>query len=200
LARLRENEILYTGGGNNKNEAINPAIIEKFGMKIGFLAFSDKGPNYMLAGDTSSGILSASDKDFDQIIEDASKQVDFLIVSFHFGEEYAIMHNARQEYLAHKAVDDGAKVVVGAHPHVVEDFETYKKSYIAYSLGNLVFDQSWSSPTMQGMILEIKLNRDGSMSITKDATHLNSAFQLEKITKGKEEKIEFEKIKTTSVN
>ena len=197
LPRLKENEILYTGGGNNKEEAETPAIIEKYGMKIGFLGFSDKGPDYMAAKTDKAGILLVNDPNFDEIIKRASQQVDYLVVTFHFGEEYQTKHNGRQESLAHRAVDAGAKIVIGSHPHVVEDTEVYKNSFIAYSLGNLIFDQSWSKPTMQGMILEIKLNKDGSMTAKKDITQLNSAFQLDTITKGKEEKVKFEEIKTT---
>jgi poly-gamma-glutamate synthesis protein (capsule biosynthesis protein) len=193
MARLKENEILYTGGGNNKTEAAIPTVIEKYGMRIGFLGFSDKGPNYMKAETEKAGLLLASDPDFDQIITDASKQVDYLVVSFHFGEEYQSKHNARQEYLAHRAVDDGAKLIIGSHPHVIEDTEVYKNSYIAYSLGNFVFDQSWSKPTMQGMLLKIKLNKDGGMAVKKDIIQLNSVFQIEKITPGKEETIKFQK-------
>jgi D-alanyl-D-alanine carboxypeptidase len=193
LARLKENEILYTGGGNNKAEAETPTVIEKYGMKIGFLGFSDKGPSYMEAGPNTAGELLASDVNFDQIIQNAAKQVNYLVVSFHFGEEYQAKHNARQELLAHKAVDDGAKLVIGAHPHVVEDTEVYKNSYIAYSLGNFVFDQKFSLPTMQGMLLEVKLNRDGSMSVKKDTTQLNSVFQIESITQGQEEMVKFQK-------
>jgi len=191
LSRLKEAGMIYTGGGQNKTEAETPAIIEKNGMKIGFLGFSDVGPDYMQAKENTAGILSTRDPNFDEIIKNAAKQVDYLIVSFHFGEEYQTTHNARQEYLAHEAVDDGAKIIIGAHPHVVEDFEVYKKSFIAYSLGNFIFDQSWSKPTMQGMLLEIKLYKDGAMTVTKDPTQLNSFFQLEKIKKGKEEKVVF---------
>jgi len=193
FSRLKENEILYTGGGNNRTEAETPAIIEKYGMKIGFLGFSDKGPDYMVADADQAGVLLANDSDFDEIIKNASKQVDYLIVYFHFGEEYQAKHNARQEYLAHRAADDGAKIVIGSHPHVVEDTEVYKNTFIAYSLGNFVFDQSWSAPTMKGILLEIKLNRDGSMTAKKDAVQLNSAFQIGKIIKGKEEKVKFVK-------
>lgn len=206
LARLKENEILYTGGGNDRAEAVAPAIIEKYGMKIGFIGFSDKGPDYMAVQDDNVGILLANDPDFDEIIKNAAKQVDYLVVSFHFGEEYKTKHDARQEKLAHKAVDAGAKIVIGHHPHVPQDTEVYSRkdctqsscaSYIAYSLGNFIFDQSWSKPTMQGMILEIKLNRDGSMTVRKNTTQLNSAFQLDKIIKGKEEKVKFQEIKPT---
>ncbi len=193
LARLKENEILYTGGGNDKTEAEAPTIIEKYGMKIGFLGFSDKGPDYMAADIDKAGILSANNPDFDQIIQNAAKQVDYLVVSFHFGEEYQAKHNSRQEMLAHKAVDDGAKLIIGSHPHVVEDTEVYKQSYIAYSLGNFVFDQKFSAPTMQGMLLEVKLNKDGSMSVKKDTTQLNSVFQIEKVVQGKVEAIKFQK-------
>jgi len=204
LARLKENEILYTGGGNNKTEAETPAIIEKYGMKIGYLGFSDVGPNYMSACSDKAGVLLASDPNFDEIIKNAAKQVDYLVVTFHFGVEYKAKHNARQEELAHRAIDDGAKIIIGSHPHVVEDTEVYSPKdctqnscvgYIAYSLGNFIFDQSWSKPTMQGMLLELKLFKDGSMTVVKNATQQNSVFQISNVTEGKEENVKFQKIK-----
>ena len=197
LSRLTENEILYIGGGVNKAEAKNPTIIQKYGMKIGYIAFSDVGPNNFAAGENQPGILLASDPDFDEIIKAAAKQVDDLVVSFHFGEEYQTTHNARQAQLAHEAIDDGAKIVIGTHSHTIEDTEVYKQGYIAYSLGNLIFDQSFSANTMQGMILELKLYRDGSLTVKKDITELNSAFQISKVVKGKEEKIKFQTQKPT---
>jgi poly-gamma-glutamate synthesis protein (capsule biosynthesis protein) len=192
LSRLKENEILYTGGGNNKTEAETPVIIEKHGMKIGYLGFSDVGPNYMTAGTDKAGVLLASDPNFDEIVRNAAKQVNYLIVTFHFGAEYQTTHNARQAELAHKAIDDGAKIVIGTHPHVVEDTEVYKNGYIAYSLGNFLFDQSWSKPTMQGLLLELKLFKDGSMTVTKNPTQQNSVFQIEEMSKGDEERIKFQ--------
>lgn len=191
LAHLKENEILYTGGGVNKADAEAPVIIEKYGTKIGFLGFSDKGPNSMQATTDNAGLLVASNPRFDEIIANAAKQVDDLVVSFHFGEEYQAKHNDRQEYLAHRAIDDGAKLIIGAHPHVVEDFETYKNGFIAYSLGNFIFDQKFSADTMQGMLLEIKLYKNGSLETTKNIVKLNSVFQPEKIIKGKVEKVKF---------
>jgi D-alanyl-D-alanine carboxypeptidase len=191
LAHLKENEISYTGGGINTNEAEQPTIIEKYGMKIGYLAFSDAGPSWMEANTNNAGILLASNPHFDEIVQNASKKVDYLVVTFHFGEEYQTKHNARQEYLAHKAIDAGAKIIIGTHPHVVEDTEVYKNGFIAYSLGNFIFDQGFSTNTMQGMLLEIKLNRDGSMSVKKNTVKLNKFFQPDKIILGKEEKVKF---------
>ena len=192
LARLKENEIHYTGGGVNITEAEQPVVIEKYGMKIGFLGFSDVGPEWMKAGTETSGILLANNPRFDEIVKNAKDKVDYLIVSFHFGDEYKTIHNARQEYLAHKAIDAGAKIVIGHHPHVAQDTEVYKNGYIAYSLGNFVFDQGFSENTMQGMLLQIKLGRDGAMTAQKNIVKLNKAFQPDKVIIGKEELVKFE--------
>jgi poly-gamma-glutamate synthesis protein (capsule biosynthesis protein) len=196
LSRLKENEILYTGGGINMSEAEMPVIIEKYGMKIGYLGFSDVGPNWMEVSENKAGLLLANNPRFSEIINNASKQVDYLIISMHFGDEYKTKHNTRQEYLAHSAIDAGAKIVIGTHPHVVEDTEVYKNGFIAYSLGNFIFDQGFSADTMQGMLLEINLERDGNMSIKKNIVKLNKFFQPDKIILGKEEKIKFQEIKT----
>jgi D-alanyl-D-alanine carboxypeptidase/poly-gamma-glutamate capsule biosynthesis protein CapA/YwtB (metallophosphatase superfamily) len=190
LARLKENEILYAGGGNTSAEAEQPAIIEKYGIKIGFIAFSDVGPDWMRVKENQAGLLLASNPRFDEIVANAASQVDHLVVSFHFGEEYKTIHNARQEFLAHKAIDAGAKIVIGHHPHVMQDTESYKDGFIAYSLGNFIFDQSFSENTMQGMLLELKLGRDGNIATTKNIVKLNSVFQPETIIKSKEEKVE----------
>ncbi len=204
LARLKENEILYTGGGINSQEAETPTIIEKYGIKIGYLAFSDKGPDWMEATADKSGILLANNPRFNEIITKAAKQVDYLIVSFHFGDEYQTKHNTRQEYLAHKAIDNGAKIIIGHHPHVIQNTEIYNPKsctqsscmgFIAYSLGNLIFDQYFSVNTMQGMLLGIKLYKDGSMETTKNIVKLNSSFQPDKIIKGKNEKVKFVEVK-----
>jgi poly-gamma-glutamate synthesis protein (capsule biosynthesis protein) len=196
LARLKENEIQYTGGGQNISEAENPVIIEKYGMKIGYLAFTDVGPEWMRANETQAGVLLANNPRFAEIVKNAASKVDYLIVSFHFGEEYKKVHNSRQEYLAHSAIDNGAKIVIGHHPHVSQDTEVYKDGFIAYSLGNFIFDQYFSADTMQGMLIEIKLNKDGNMSITKNILKLSKAFQPETIIKGKEEKLKLDLEKT----
>lgn len=153
LERFQENNILKTGAGLNKNETILPTIIEKNGIKFGFLGFSDVGPNWIEAKEDSPGILLANDPDFENIINNANKKCDVLIISFHWGEEYQTIHNSRQETLAHRAIDAGANLIIGHHPHVIQDVEIYKNSPIFYSLGNFIFDQYFSKDTMKGMVL-----------------------------------------------
>ena len=57
--------------------------------------------------------------------------------------------------MAHAAIDAGADLVIGNHPHWAEGMEVYKGKPIWYALGNLVFDQTWSEPTMEGITLEL---------------------------------------------
>ena len=191
LDTLEENEIFYVGGGQTRIEAEDPVIIEKYNIKLGFLGFSDVGPDWLKATDAQAGILSAKNPRLVEIINNASNKVDYLIVSFHFGDEYKTVHNQRQEYLAKLAIDSGAKIVIGHHPHVIQDTEVYKNGYIAYSLGNFIFDQGFSENTMKGMLLEMKLGRDGSISIKKNISEQNKQFKPEKLIIGKEEKLLF---------
>lgn len=191
LGRLKENEIRATGAGLTEAEAEQPLIIEKYSQKIGFLGFSDVGPQWLEAAGEKPGLLLASDPRFDEIIQNAAGQVDHLVVSFHWGDEYKTIHNDRQEHLARRAVDAGARLVIGHHPHVVQDTEVYKNSFIAYSLGNFIFDQKFSAATMQGLLLQAKLYRDGSIAIKKNTTYQNPVFQLDRVVEGKEEKIKF---------
>jgi poly-gamma-glutamate synthesis protein (capsule biosynthesis protein) len=167
LKRLNENNIMFAGAGNNKSEAQAVKIIEMHGMKIGFLAFSDVGPNWIAATDETpglpaqAGILLASDQNRSQIIRDAKSQVDFLVVSYHWGDEYKPF-NTRQKTLAESSIDAGADLIIGHHPHVIQDYAEYKNKLIFYSLGNFMFDQSFSPETMRGLIADITINPDGT--------------------------------------
>lgn len=158
LKRIRETGILPCGGGMNKTEAKTPAIVSQEGFTVGYLCFSDVGPEYMEATDTQSGILLASDKNFDAIVRNAAQKVNTLIVSFHYGIEYKTTHNARQEELAKAAIDDGAALVVGSHPHVAQEIATYSGAPILYSLGNFIFDQKFSDETSHGLFVTATLS------------------------------------------
>jgi poly-gamma-glutamate capsule biosynthesis protein CapA/YwtB (metallophosphatase superfamily) len=154
MVRLENAGIRFTGAGTHKSAAEQPEIFEIKGMKIGFLGFSDVGPASLEATPESSGILLLADPNLTTIISNAKKQVDALIVSVHWGNEY-VEHSARQSEFAHKMVNAGANLVIGHHPHVTQAVETYKGGVIAYSLGNFVFDQAFSKETMQGMLLRV---------------------------------------------
>lgn len=157
IKRLTDNNLLYIGAGVDYKDAITPKIIEIDGIKFGYLGFTDVGPVWLTAKENSSGTLLANDKNFEQIISNAKKEVDVLIVSFHFGDEYSPV-NDRQKVLAKNAIDNGADIVVGHHAHVIQAIEEYNGKIILYGLGNFIFDQYFSEHTMRGMVAEIIYN------------------------------------------
>ncbi len=82
---------------------------------------------------------------------------DIQIVYVHWGEEYALVHNEFQEQLAHALIDFGTDVVIGHHPHVIQDIAIYKNKPIFYSLGNFIFDQYFSEDVQEELGLSIKM-------------------------------------------
>lgn len=68
-----------------------------------------------------------------------NRGADLIVFNYHWGIEGSYRHNATQEAIAHYCIDQGADLVIGHHPHVPQEVETYKGKQIAYSLGNLVF-------------------------------------------------------------
>ncbi len=106
----------------------------------------------------------------------ARGQADIVVVNFHFGEEFNFSHNRRQEDLAHAAADAGADIIIGHHPHVVQDVEVYNKSIIAYSLGNLIYDAR-SGGARDGTVLTVEID---------PKTKQISGYSFEKVTANNE--------------
>lgn len=85
----------------------------------------------------------------------------YKVVLFpHWGVEYQHKPNKRQQELAHKFIDAGAVAVIGAHPHVVQAYETYNNRPIFYSLGNAIFDQYFSEDTQEGLSAALIVSND----------------------------------------
>lgn len=187
ISRFENSTIKLVGAGLNKNKIKEPVIIEKNGIKFGYIAFSDVGPDWLKATDNKPGILIAKDEQFESIIKKAKEKVDILIISFHWGEEYKKIHNVRQEILAHLSIDSGADIIIGHHPHVIEDIENYKGKPIAYSLGNFIFDQYFSEDTMEGMLLKIVFKGKEINKIENKLITLNKKYQPEGIFKDRDE-------------
>jgi len=99
-------------------------------------------------------------KDLTDIIKSEKAAGNRVLIMPHWGTEYEAIHSASQENLAHSWIDAGADIVIGSHPHVIEDAEMYKNRPIFYSIGNFVFDQTWSEPTQRGLIIAGKFKGD----------------------------------------
>lgn len=94
-----------------------------------------------------------STKDITSMIKYEKTAGYHVLVFPHWGVEYQPNHTSSQQALARSWIDAGADMVIGSHPHVVEDAERYKGKPIFYSLGNLLFDQTFSAETQRGLVV-----------------------------------------------
>lgn len=115
------------------------------GTVFAFLAYND-------IGSRETDVPWAEETIIQSDIRDARQRADVVIVSYHWGVEYVSESTKRQRDLAHLAVDAGADVVLGNHPHWIQPVELYKDKFIVYAHGNFVFDQEWSEETKRGVI------------------------------------------------
>jgi poly-gamma-glutamate capsule biosynthesis protein CapA/YwtB (metallophosphatase superfamily) len=136
---LRENNIDFA-------DRATLAVREVRGMKFGFLAFNGVGEVF-----DRPAIMAA--------IAGARAQVDILVTAFHWGAEYVSVPQAAPGIapdepveIGHLAVDAGADLVIGNHPHWVQAVEVYNGKLITYAHGNFIFDQMWSVSTSQGVV------------------------------------------------
>jgi len=177
LNYLKNSGIDFVGGGENFDDAHKGVLKEINGIKIIFLGYTDLLPRSASAGQNVPGI---SYFDLDQMIQDikeAKNKADIVVVSFHWGQEYQTKHNARQEQIAKAAIDAGASLVIGHHPHVVQELEEYKNGHIVYSLGNFVFDQNFSEDTKSGLLLKVILKNKRISRIEQFSIKFTPSFQ-----------------------
>ena len=150
---LRAAGIAYVGGGRDLDEAHTPHVVEVRGTRYAFLGYDEIGSRWYGATDTTPGTAAMSEEAVRRDVAAARREADVVIPFFHWGVEYTNRPTERQRRVAHAAVEAGAAMVLGSHAHWVQAFEFYEGAFIAYGLGNFVFDQDWSVETTQGVIL-----------------------------------------------
>ena len=189
--RLKEAGIAYVGGGFSEEEAYAPIIKEIDGVKIAFLAYTNLGSIHWTAKEENSGIAWLEKDRVEKDIKEARDQADLIIVSFHYGDEYQLKPNSFQISISQAAIDAGADLVIGHHPHVVQPVEirqlAERKGYIAYSLGNFIFDQDFSEETMKGLILKVIIKERKIKEVITIETEINQYYQPEIIVRGEPE-------------
>ncbi len=167
LKYLDEAGIKHTGAGDNQTQASMPVSSEINGRNITIINYMDSNNfkeysnEVMPQANGSDPGYSAYDSQLaKQQIQDAKANgSDNVIVYFHFGNEYSRTPNEDQVKMAHEVIDDGADVVLGAHPHVTQGIEVYNGKPIFYSLGNFVFDQQ-NTATHSAYIVKIDFVND----------------------------------------
>lgn len=151
--------IAHCGAGRNLEEALLPAVLERKGLKVAFLGFCDFPPPVVF-DPKKPCVAPASPGRIEEAVKEAKKRADLVVCSFHWGVEYAKWRSKRQRDLAVCAVEAGANLVLGHHPHVLQPLLRYKSTFIAYSLGNFVFDQR-RRDTRRTAVLWCELTKGG---------------------------------------
>ncbi|HYN89212.1 MAG TPA: CapA family protein [Ardenticatenaceae bacterium] len=164
VATLREAGILPIGGGNNAEEAYAPVFIDHGGLRLALLAYDVTGACFPATAD-AAGCARFDPATARAAIAAAREQANVVIVQLHWGVEYAPTENQEQRAIAHQLAAAGADAVIGHHPHVVQPVEWIARvgrrpTFVAYSLGNFVFD-SYAEDARRGTLIETLLTTDG---------------------------------------
>ncbi|MFQ5473061.1 MAG: CapA family protein [Dehalococcoidia bacterium] len=174
-AALNDASIVHVGSGERESTARASVILERNGLRIAFLAYVNT-PNDSVSGFVVEDTKATADRPgvawltTDVVTADVAKlkaQVDLVVVSLHTGTEYTEAPTGLQTDTARAAIDAGASVVFGHHPHVLQGIETYNGGVIIYSLGNLVFDFDSVDYLYPGLpsalsgMLRVELSKDG---------------------------------------
>ncbi len=162
---LRGAGIAVAGAGTDLAAAREPAIIERSGVRFAFVTFNAIIGTAGAQEDAPGAVrirmapwFPFSSSDLAAVVDDvkrARSRADVVIVFPHWGQEYVAKPNADQIRVGRALIDAGADMVIATHPHWVQGAEIYKGHLIAYSLGNFVFDQTWSLETQQGAVLQL---------------------------------------------
>ncbi len=165
LERLDAVGLAHAGSGTTRAEAETPRILERNGLRIALLAFTDIF-NVDLNGKPDAPWVRPLDlADALPAIQAVRPQVDAVVVSVHWGNEYQHQPSPRQRDAARQLVAAGADVILGHHPHVLQPVTWVeaegRRGLVAYSLGNFISnqDRTWRP----GMPVPAGDNRDGAL-------------------------------------
>ncbi len=176
--------LLVVGGGANGDEARAPVFVERRGVKIGILAFTENVNRTTLVDRTGGAIPQVAiwrgDEDV-ETIKSVRRQCDLLLVLFHWGGEFDMVPNRFQRETASLLCSLGVDVVLGSHSHTLEEVRRLEgpdesACVVAYSLGNFLSNQglkyraNWENPepdraqgipyTRDGAILRLTYEED----------------------------------------
>ncbi len=168
---LKEKGIEFAGVGENKEEAFRGKVIDANGIRIGFISTSYASVN---DGGVTTNPYVARIEDLDYLknsITELKTRCDLVAVSMHAGIEYTRNPHKPQVDFARAAIDLGADIVIGAHPHWIQTIEKYKGKYIFYSLGNFIFDQRQPG-TRDGLMFRTTVRRKQRLDASQLATQI----------------------------
>jgi poly-gamma-glutamate capsule biosynthesis protein CapA/YwtB (metallophosphatase superfamily) len=178
LQHLAAAGIAWVGAGENLYEARKMALYNVRGKKVAFLAYSLTQPIEFFAGLKRPGTAPGYERLVGADVASARRQADHVIVSFHWGTEASGDVQVYQRKAARAAIDAGADVIIGHHPHVLQGVERYGNGIIFYSLGNFTF-ASKSRTSDVSAIIRLRFNDKQRTAeiLPLDVLHRRVGFQ-----------------------
>jgi poly-gamma-glutamate capsule biosynthesis protein CapA/YwtB (metallophosphatase superfamily)/outer membrane protein assembly factor BamB len=161
LEALRGANLTYVGAGLTSEEAHAPVVKEVKGRRIAFLGYAATRWKDSSEVPTSDEISFAELPAIREDVQRAKQLADLVVVIMHMGTEYQLQPDDEQLAVARTAIDAGACLVIGHHPHVVQGTEVYHGGFIAYSLGNFIFDIDTTEEAREGAMLRVLLGDGG---------------------------------------
>lgn len=179
VAHLRDAGLVVAGAGDTLDEARQPALVTVDGITFAFLGYDEIAWAHYGARADTPGTAHA---DLDGLADDvraAAELADHVVVGFSWGVEYVAEPSPRQREAARTAIEAGASLVVGNHPHWVQATEWIEDGFVAYGLGNFIFDQDWSVETTQGAVLEVGFTADRILGVRLRPTAIRQQHLVE---------------------
>jgi len=195
ISFLNANNIVAVGAGTNYENANEAKVVTIGDTRFAFLAYATLLPKSLNATDEKPGLSEFNIEKAKSDVNLAKSSADIIVVSFHWGEEYQVNANQHQKDIAHSLIDAGADLIVGHHPHVVQELERYtstslsastapasasasaRQGWIAYSLGNFVFDQDFSKETKRGALLRVDVKNKKILDVKLEEVRISDTFQ-----------------------
>ncbi|PIR86717.1 MAG: hypothetical protein COU11_04375 [Candidatus Harrisonbacteria bacterium CG10_big_fil_rev_8_21_14_0_10_49_15] len=194
VTHLESAGIKTAGAGADESIANAPAVsVLPDGTQIAFLSYTNLYPAGLAAGPDWPGVSHYGLISMTTAISKAKADgADVVVMLIHWGTEYEQQSSPDQQYVARQLIDAGADLIIGHHPHVAQEVEEYisplvagahsgrsaeRIGYIAYSLGNFVFDQNFSDATMRGLMAEATIQAGKIVDFKTIPIRINNTFQ-----------------------
>ncbi|MBS3945899.1 MAG: CapA family protein [Melioribacter sp.] len=167
IRQIENRNLINSGTYLSQHSRVSLLVVEKNGLKLGILSYT-YGLNGNFLPKSKKYLVNVIDTSIikKDVTAMTKKNVDLILVYYHFGDEYSRLPSKYQEEIVSKTFNYGADIIIGSHPHVIQPVRfieksngKLKKGFVAYSLGNFISNQRWRYSDA-GVILNLEIKHN----------------------------------------